>query len=174
MDAAGATWPIGGFMYSFESEWVFESNLEPLWQALADVENWPKWWPNLKHVEPTKPGDVYGVGVRYRQVWKLEQHLVTLEAQITEVIEPHLLEIQTTGFLDSYNQWAIREAGIYSLVHHTWMGNLEGYPAWNQRQIMLEAARNLSQGLGIKLVEIGTWAQAAQPPVWLQSSESKA
>lgn len=156
-------------MVTFESEWIFESSLEPLWQALSDLPGWPQWWPGLKGVAMLNPGDGYGVGGRYRQVWKVGPGLQTLEAQVTEVIEPHLLEIHTAGFMQSYNLWALKEEGVYTLVHHTWMGNLEVFPRWNQRAVMVEAARSLSQHLNLRLIEVGSWAQAAKPPSWLDA-----
>lgn len=157
-------------MVSLESEWVFESSLEPLWQALSDLPGWPCWWPGLGGVEMLNPGDCYGVGSLYRLVWKVGPHLQSVEAQVTEVIEPHLLEIHTGGFLPGYQSWGLKEEGAYTLVHRTWMGSLEA--GGNQKVLMVEAARALSEHLGLRLIECGSWTQAA-PQVWLEAQQSR-
>jgi hypothetical protein len=138
-------------MYSLESTWVFESPLEPLWSALIEVGQWGCWWPGLERCELLEPADPWGVGARYRQVWRLApSQLVRLEVRVSEVIAPHLLELNTTR---GFSRWVLTEEGGFTLVHHTWIAQ---EPA-ACKALLCAGAKGLARHLGLCLKERGSW-----------------
>lgn len=139
---------------TLESTWVFESGLEPLWNALFDLQKWPCWWPAFRSVEALKRGDEYGVGASYR----LDR---AQEALICEAIEPHLLELHTG---QSLARWTLSEEDSLAFVHLT---------LWNpgcleilRPETLSQGARGLSRHLKARLVEAGSWSCTLDKLFW--------
>lgn len=142
-------------MHSLETAWVFESPLEPLWDALFEVGRWGGWWPGLERCERLGAGDPWGVGARFGQVWRLApSEAVALEVQVSEAIAPHLLELHTSR---GFGRWTLAEEGGLTLVHHTWAA--EGAAAW--APLLRAGAEGLARHLGLCLKEQGSWLRPA-------------
>lgn len=138
-------------MHSLETAWVFESPLEPLWSALIEVGQWGSWWPGLERCEVLEPADQWGVGARYRQVWRpTPSRRVRLEVRVSEVIAPHLLELHTTR---GFSRWVLTEEDGFTLVHHTWVAEDPAACA----ALLGAGARGLARQLGLCLKEQGSW-----------------
>jgi uncharacterized membrane protein len=49
----------------YERTVEIDAPAEKVWSVLADVENWPKWTPSVRQVEPLDDSDAK-VGSRFR------------------------------------------------------------------------------------------------------------
>lgn len=136
-------------MRTLESTWVLQTPLEPVWQALFAVEQWPTWWPITGHIKQIKEGDAYGVGA----VYCLGE---ILEFCTCEVNEPHLLEFITSGGL---GRWTFHEEENLTLVHLSLWG-YDQLPPFSKA--MMAGAVGLAKHIGARLVEAGSWSAASE------------
>ncbi len=56
--------------FTFITVWKIEAPLEPVWDALLHIEEWPKWWTGVESVDVLNWGDAKRIGFESRQVWK--------------------------------------------------------------------------------------------------------
>lgn len=132
-------------MHTLESTWALETSIEPVWQTLSAVEQWPAWWPVVGSLERLTDGDDYGVGACYRVNGKLE-------LRICEANAPHLLEFSTRHGLA---RWTLHEEEGISLVHLSLWGYSDE-PMF--ARAMSAGANGLARHLKVRLIEAGSWS----------------
>jgi uncharacterized protein YndB with AHSA1/START domain len=153
--------------YSFVTTWCVAAPIEPVWEAISEVERYPEWWKGVRDVtvlEPAADG-AKGVGTLYRLEWrsKLPYSLV-FDSRVTRVEAPHLIEGQASGELEGVGVWRLFEsplgtAALYSWDVSTtrpWMNRLAPLArpafAWNHDVVMRQGAVGLAEKLGAELL----------------------
>ena len=48
--------------YSFQTTWLLDAPVGPVWDAIYDTDTWPSWWPGVRRVEELVPRGPDGVG----------------------------------------------------------------------------------------------------------------
>jgi uncharacterized protein YndB with AHSA1/START domain len=93
-------------VFRFHHEWHLPAPFERTYAALADVERYDRWWPQVRSLE--RIDDVSG-RVTIRSVLPYTLHLVlTREA---EDEGSGLLRVGVAGDLDGWCQWQVRGDG---------------------------------------------------------------
>ncbi|MBL7927806.1 MAG: SRPBCC family protein [Bacteroidia bacterium] len=147
--------------YSFTTVWHVMSGIEPVWQAINDVEQWPQWWPGVNKVEQLKPG---GVGQINVLTWKsILPYTLKFKATITEVRTHKLITAQATGELEGSGQWVFEQlAGNQTKLTYYWqvrttkmwmnlLAPLAFIFRYNHHVVMNWGGKGLGQKLGCKV-----------------------
>jgi uncharacterized protein YndB with AHSA1/START domain len=151
--------------YRFLTTWLLESPREPVWDAIYESEEWPRWWHGVRVAEQLSEGDARGVGERGRYVWRgAIPYAVEFEVVTTSVEPPRLLEGEATGGLEGTGRWRLFEQdGVTAVLYEwnvkttkRWMNALA--PAlrpvfeWNHDQVMRNGGAGLAELLGCRLL----------------------
>ena len=155
--------------YRFLTTWVLDAPLQPIWDALYDVERWPSWWRGVKRVTELVHGEGNGVGTVYRHVWRsVIPYEVTFDARVMRVEEPHVIEAAATGSLEGTGTFRLFAAPLGTAVTYEWAVRTTkswmnvvapvGRPvfAWNHHAVMKNGGRGLAQLLGARLLAHGS------------------
>jgi uncharacterized protein YndB with AHSA1/START domain len=151
--------------YALVSEWHLDASIGRVWQALFDVDSWPKWWPYVRAVQLVKAGDPAGIGAVRRYTWGSRlPYTLSFEMRSTVVQAPHLLEGEATGELTGNGRWTLKETGATTRVRYDWtvvttrewMNVLAPLLApvfrWNHGQVMAAGGQGLARYLGVGLL----------------------
>ncbi|MFC8197043.1 SRPBCC family protein [Streptomyces sp. NPDC060006] len=92
--------------YRFRSLWNLAAPLTDVYDALADAERYPRWWPQVREVTPVD--DLSGV-VRIRSV--LPYDLVFTARETRRDRAAGVLEITMTGDVDGWARWTLATDG---------------------------------------------------------------
>ncbi len=153
-----------GAAYRFLTTWLLDGPREPVWRAIHDAEEWPRWWRGVKLVEQVRPGDEDGVGAIYRHRWQsVLPYTVGFDMETTRVDPPFVLEGRATGELEGIGRWRLFEgpptAVTYEWVVRTtrpWMNAVApvGRPlfVWSHNVVMRRGGECLARRLGVRLV----------------------
>lgn len=88
--------------YRFRSLWRLAAPLGEVYEALADAERYPRWWPQVREVTPLDT--VSGV-VRIRST--LPYDLVFTGREVRRDPAAGVLEIAMTGDVDGWARWTL-------------------------------------------------------------------
>lgn len=84
--------------FTFITVWQVEAPVEPVWDALLHMENWPAWWRGVEQVDVLSPGDANRIGFRSRQVWKSKlPYKLRFEGSISRIVPLERIEITSGG-----------------------------------------------------------------------------
>jgi hypothetical protein len=88
--------------YSFRSVWHIDADSEVIFEVLGDLDDYPSWWPEIKHVTKTSPHRV-ATCARSFLPYKLEFEMEQARR------EPHsgVLEVRMTGDLEGFARWTV-------------------------------------------------------------------
>ena len=92
--------------FVFHHEWSLPGPAEPVVAALADIEHYPRWWPQIRSVEQLDD--------RSGQVGIRSLLPITLHVVLTRDIEDHeggRLRVVLDGDLSGWAQWSIASSG---------------------------------------------------------------
>jgi uncharacterized protein YndB with AHSA1/START domain len=141
------------------SVWNLDASPEQVWSLLAEPADWPRWWPQVRRVEPLAPGD--GISAVYRTGWGSRlPYQVTLEARVLQVQRPRLIEVEAQGDVKGRGLWRLDPRGDGTQVRYTWevkVGRfwmrwlarlLHPVFAWNHHQVMAAGAAGMAKALG--------------------------
>ena len=79
--------------FSLITQWHLAAPIERVWDALAAVDDWPRWWRFARSIVAVEPGDANGIGARRRYVWSSRlPYRVAFEMRATAVLRPTLME----------------------------------------------------------------------------------
>lgn len=98
-------------IFRFHHVWRLPAPEDVAWSALADVERYDRWWPQVRRVE--RIDDDSG-RARIRSVLPY-----TLDLVLTREAEDHaagLLRVRVDGDLEGWCQWTVRGDGQQSLA----------------------------------------------------------
>ncbi|MFF5324546.1 SRPBCC family protein [Janibacter hoylei] len=93
---------VTGPTFTFHHEWSFAAPREAVLAALADIEGYPAWWPQVRAVGRL---DERSGRARIRSALPLTLHLV-----LTREIEDHArgrLRVRLDGDLEGWAQWSV-------------------------------------------------------------------
>ena len=151
--------------YRFQTTWLLESPVEPVWDAVYDTSAWPSWWPGVSRVDELVPRGADGVGgismFTFRSVLPYD---LVFEMRSVRVDRHHLMEGVASGELAGTGRWRFfHEAGTTAVVYEwdvrtteRWMNLLAPVArpafAWNHDRVMRGGARGLAALLGVRLL----------------------
>lgn len=90
-------------VFVFRHEWPVPAPVEVVTAVLADIEGYPRWWPQVRSVEPID--DVSGRG-RIRSLLPLTLRLVLVRE--IEDREAGVLRVVLSGDLQGWARWTVR------------------------------------------------------------------
>src|SRR5215475_10834661 len=151
--------------FSLVTYWHLDASIERVWEALAAVEDWPRWWRYVQAVVQLENGDEKGVGALRRYTWSSKlPYRLTFEMRTTALERPSLIEGMAVGDLNGIGRWQLREIGRSCSVRYEWTVATGKYwmtilgpllaPLfrWNHNQVMFEGGRGLAHHLGVPLL----------------------
>ncbi|HEX6708328.1 MAG TPA: SRPBCC family protein [Albitalea sp.] len=167
MSAALPQARAGESAYEYVSEWRLLAPLADVWQALTEVEQWPRWWRYVRRVDTLRRGDADGLGALRRIAWTSRlPYGFTLEVECDRVQRHRLLSGAARGDLEGTGVWELSEDPDGSTrVRYTWRLALNTRwmravaplmaPAfrWNHEGVMRAGAEGLAKHLGAKLID---------------------
>jgi uncharacterized protein YndB with AHSA1/START domain len=94
--------------FAFVSRWELSAGREPVWDALVDFNNWPRWWPALEKVVETIHGDPDGIGQKATAVWRGPVgYSLNMEIESVERVQPEYLRGVATGDVVGEGTWTL-------------------------------------------------------------------
>jgi Polyketide cyclase / dehydrase and lipid transport len=152
--------------YELVSHWHFAAPIDCIWDALYDVQAWPKWWKYVLAVEELQRGDATDVGALRRYTWGSRlPYRLTFSMRTTVVNSPHLLEGVAQGQLEGMGRWTLHQDGVNTHVRYDWQVStsrawmkalaplLSPLFRWNHGEVMAEGAQGLARYLGVRQFE---------------------
>lgn len=107
--------------YLFHTHWRLDCDLERVWQAIHEVENWPRWWPYVAAVASVRAGDADGRGAVRRIVWTSRlPYRLRFDAEVTRVQRPTFLEVAARGDLEGTGTWRLAAHDGATDVRYAW------------------------------------------------------
>lgn len=98
--------------FRFASTFLVDAPPPQVVAVLRDVEQWPRWWPQIRHVEEISEGCGW---LHIRSVLP-----ITLHIKATREVESHdVLRAVLAGDLTGWSQFAVRPDGPASLISYT-------------------------------------------------------
>jgi uncharacterized protein YndB with AHSA1/START domain len=144
--------------FNHESLWTLEASVAQVWQALTEVEQWPRWWPYLRRVETVHAAA--GVGAVRRLHWRTRlPYGFTLLVTCTEAQRERRLVGRSAGDLSGEGAWELQPVGPQTHVRYTWRLDvnkpwmrrfaplLAPLFAWNHHGVMRAGERGLRRWL---------------------------
>ena len=153
--------------YDFVTVWRFEAPLEPVWDLIYRVEDWPAWWRGVLRVEKLRDGAADRAGSLHRYTWKSRlPYLLTFEMETTRVEPLRSMEGRAVGELQGVGRWGFtHDAGLTTVRYDwsvettkRWMNLVAPLArplfAWNHDVVMNRGAGGLAKQLGVSMLEI--------------------
>jgi hypothetical protein len=101
---------MGNSRYVFHSRWTVPGAPAAVFAVLADVENYPAWWPQVRSATPVAAGDGVTAGeLTCRSL--LPYDLVFTARQQVSDADSLVLRAAFTGDLDGFGQWSLAADG---------------------------------------------------------------
>ncbi|HVR92981.1 MAG TPA: SRPBCC family protein [Casimicrobiaceae bacterium] len=151
--------------FSLITHWHLDAPIDRVWEAIVAVEDWPRWWRYVHHVEELTKGDADGCGALRRYTWSSKlPYRLSFAMCVTRVERPSSLEGVAEGDLSGTGRWHLTPEGETTRVRYDWsvattkpwMNVLAPLlqPAfrWNHNQVMAEGGRGLARHLGVSLL----------------------
>ncbi len=154
--------------YRFTTTWQIDKEPERVWEALRDVESYPRWWPGFEDVEVLDPGGPDGQGLHARFTTRSRlPYRLRFETIGRRLRRPELIIVDAAGELAGSGRWDLRSnsggatVATYQWDVETskrWMLVLEPFLAplfvWNHHVLMTWGGHGLARFLGGQLVEV--------------------
>jgi uncharacterized protein YndB with AHSA1/START domain len=154
--------------YEFLTTWLLRAPRAVVWDAIEDVEAWPRWWRGVESVRELDGGDGDRVGSRYRVRWRSAvPYAVEFDFEVERVELPLLMSGRATGDLEGAGTWRLYEQGGVTAVTYDWrVGTSKPWMnlvapiarpvfAWNHDWVMARGGEGLAARLGVELVASG-------------------
>lgn len=120
--AGAAGRPAADRAYHYVTHWRLDAPPDAVWQALTEVDDWPRWWPYVQSVETLRRGrEPDGVGELRRIAWGSRlPYGFTLEVECLESEAPRRLRGRSRGALEGEGLWELWPDGLGTVVRYTW------------------------------------------------------
>lgn len=154
--------------FRLTTSWCIEAPLQPVWDAIHDSTNWPRWWKNVEAVRELQAGETDGLGAVHRYTWKgVLPYRVIIDVRVTRVTPLVALEGEASGALEGVGRWHFAADGSRTTVRYdwhvrtasAWMSAVAFAPLarlvfrWNHDSIMREGGLALARLLEARLVD---------------------
>ena len=107
--------------FRFVTFWQVDAPIAAVWDAIADSERWPEWWPGVTAAVELERGDADGLrGVRRYTFRSRLPYALTFEVRATTVDRPTLLVGEASGELVGTGRWRLAERDGGTLVRYDW------------------------------------------------------
>lgn len=106
--------------YHFVTVWRFKAPLPKVWSVVLDIERYPGWWKNFRHVKITR-GDGKSVGsIIECEVRGSLPYSLNYAVEVREAEEYRHILLDSTGDLVGTGRWAFSEVepGISKAVYY--------------------------------------------------------
>lgn len=146
--------------FDLVSHWRLRAPVEAVWEALADPDGWPAWWPCVRSVRTLREGHAGGVGQVRRIHWSTRlPYDIQIEVESVEVVRLQRLRARSRGALQGEGLWLLREQDGHTDVTYVWRVRLVQRwmrwlaPAlapvfrWNHDQVMRSGEEGLRRHL---------------------------
>jgi uncharacterized protein YndB with AHSA1/START domain len=108
------------------SQWRIAAPITRVWDALHEPTGWPHWWPYVAAADKIAPGDVEGVGARYRFHWTSRlPYSIHIDTHVLEIAREKIIRAAASGDLQGEGTWRLREDGDATAVEYTWRVTLD-------------------------------------------------
>ena len=134
--------------YVFVTLWRVAGNVDRVYRGLVDIENYPRWWPEVYfQVEPLTPlKKTIGDRVRLLTRGKLP-YKIRWQSEIVQANPPHGFMIRATEDFDVRGIWSLKQQDSDVVLTFDW--RLRGQEATDSEFVMaFQAALSLEPSLG--------------------------
>jgi hypothetical protein len=151
--------------YALVTHWQLGAAIDPVWDALYRVEDWPRWWRYVRSMVELRKGDANGVGAVRRFTWTSRlPYSLTFEMRSSVVARPTFMEGIASGELSGRGRWHLATEDATTRVRYEWTVQttrpwmnlfaplMEPAFRWNHGQVMAEGGRGLARHLGVALL----------------------
>lgn len=158
--------------YKFLTLWLLDAPIEQVWQAIADYQHLPTWWPSVARIMQLEPGAENGVGSVWQMTWKTPlSYTLTFDSRITQLEPPTLLTLTASGEVDGTGRWELATTEAGTVVHYYWTVSttkawmnalalvMRPVMEWNHNATMRQGGEGLAKFLGVQLLK----AEAVDP-----------
>jgi Polyketide cyclase / dehydrase and lipid transport len=107
--------------YVFVTLWRVPGTVDRAYQVLVDIENYPRWWPEVYlRVEPLTPlRKTVGDKVRLLTRGKLP-YKIRWQSEIVQANPPHGFIVRATGDFDGCGIWSLKQQGGEVVLTFDW------------------------------------------------------
>ena len=153
--------------YAFLTTWILDAPHVRVWEAIHDVEAWPRWWRGVRTVARRAEGDADGIGAVYAHEWRsVIPYPVRFETTITRIEPPHLIEAEARGELEGTGRWRLYGGAGETVVTYDWNVRTTrpwmnavapvARPVfrWNHNAVMHRGGEGLAELLGARLLAV--------------------
>ena len=165
--------------YVLISSWRLQAPLTGLWDALAAVERWPEWWPQLVESRTLARGENNGVGRQHELTWRSGiGYRFSMLATTVRIWPLREIEGIVEGDLCGTGVWTLdeREQGLVTVTYRwdvrlgrPWMRVaaplLRPLFALNHFAVMRSGAHGLAARLGCPPPIIRDWVGSTSFPL---------
>lgn len=150
--------------YSLTTVWKLDAPIGRVWDAIHEVQAWPRWWKYVRAVEVIDRGDSNGIGAAHRFTWSSAlPYELCFVMRITEIVKPTRMAGVAHGDLDGMGRWTLREESSSTRVQYDWTVRttqawmnvlapvLTPVFRWNHGKVMAAGGAGLAQHLGARL-----------------------
>lgn len=150
-------------LYDLTTLWHFDASAEAVWEAIADVEGWPQWWPGIEEVVPLEPGGADGLGALRRYVClSVLPFRLTFTGRVTRIEPLRLLEGHVEGDVEGTGCCFLEPDGDGTAVRYewrirttrVWMNQLGAFAQplfrWNHEALMQAGGTGLARFLATR------------------------
>jgi uncharacterized protein YndB with AHSA1/START domain len=103
------------------SHWRIHAPVAPVWAALTQPADWPRWWPCVLEVRTLRDGGDDGVGSLRRIDWAtLLPYRIVIDVEAVETVPLQRLRVHSRGQFEGEGLWLLRSGGGYTDVTHVW------------------------------------------------------
>ena len=123
--------PPDTHLYRLSTAWRFDAPQDMVWNAIADADGWPLWWPGIRSVTLER-GDANGLGALRRYTCRGALPLdLRFIVRVTRMQAPHLIEGLACGDLAGIGRCLLRRNQGQTAVRFDWQVRTTG--AWLNR-----------------------------------------
>jgi uncharacterized membrane protein len=165
--------------YDLTTRWHLDAPIERVWEALAAIDGWPRWWRYVESVVTVRTGDANGVGAVHRCTWSSPLgYRLSFDMTITAVARPHCVAATARGALNGSGRWRLDQEGPGTRVEYAWRVTtgprwmnacaplLRPLYRWNHDAVMAAGGRGLARELASASLAHDTSATERPPHRW--------
>ncbi len=118
--------------FDLVSHWRIHAPIDRVWDALVDIERWPRWWPYVRSVHPLRPARADGLGCQRRIEWATRlPYDIVIDVETIDIQKPERLRGRSMGQLQGEGIWLLRfEDGVTDITYVYRVELTAGWKRW--------------------------------------------